>query len=291
MKALEGSLASTVEHSKSLEAKLSAAECELVNARTESTKLAREGQELRAALAERDGTIAQLKANTMESEAESEQSRCRLMALRQAGQAVVGRLGAAVLSAQEASSKPRPLEDILIPLATGEERKREEQLRANFEAVFDAYAHTLAELEEQTKMVILLGPAVSELRDAMTMTMTMTLKDKAPVGGGGGGGGGAPPAGSKQEGAQGGAQGGAKEGAQEGAKLEEAERAWRERCAAHREPGVAPVAESETFEVVVPTDAQPGDIMTLTTQTGQRMKVVVPEGAEPGDTLTLAMTG
>ena len=76
-----------------------------------------------------------------------------------------------------------------------------------------------------------------------------------------------------QEGAQGGAQGGAKEGAQEGAKLEEAERAWRERCAAHREPGVAPVAESETFEVVVPTDAQPGDIMTLTTQTGQRMKV------------------
>lgn len=119
MKALEGSLASTVEHSKSLEAKLSAAECELVNARTESTKLAREGQELRAALAERDGTIAQLKANTVESEAESEQSRCRLMALRQAGQAVVGRLGAAVLSAQEASSKPRPLEDILIPLATG----------------------------------------------------------------------------------------------------------------------------------------------------------------------------
>ena len=153
-------------------------------------------------------------------------------------------------------------------------------------------------------MVILLGPAMGELRDAMAL--------KAP------GGGAAPPAGSKQvtppphsppplapsplgvgsrtststrevrsapapialtphprphpspltlafhplphphplacaqEGAQGGAQG---EGAQqEGAKLEEAERAWRERCAATREPGAAAAAEgSETFEVVVPT--------------------------------------
>ena len=154
-------------------------------------------------------------------------------------------------------------------------------------------------------MVILLGPAMSELRDA--------LATKAP------GGGAAPPAGSKQvpprpalpkdlppsplapsgrghaqarahercvrrprrsrypspppsplalaclpppsppppplacaqEGAQGGAQG---EGAQEeGAKLEEAERAWRERCAAHRGPGAAAAAEgSETFEVNQP---------------------------------------
>ena len=59
-----------------------------------------------------------------------------------------------------------------------------------------------------------------------------------------------PPLACAQEGAQGeGAQ-----GAQgEGAKLEEAERAWRERCAAHREPGAAAAAEgSETFEVNQP---------------------------------------
>ena len=60
-----------------------------------------------------------------------------------------------------------------------------------------------------------------------------------------------PPLACAQEGAQEGAQG---EGAQgEGAKLEEAERAWRERCAAHREPGAAAAAEgSETFEVNQP---------------------------------------
>ena len=70
---------------------------------------------------------------------------------------------------------------------------------------------------------------------------------------------------------------------EESAKLEEAERAWRERCAAQGRPAGAPAgAEADTFEVVVPADAQPGDIMTLTTQTGQRMKVVVPDGAEPG---------
>ena len=119
MKALESSLASTVELSKSLETKLSASESELADARAESAKLAREALELRAALAERDEQLAQLKAKAVESEAESEQSRRRLMALRQAGQEVVGKLGTAVLSAQEASAKPRPLEDILTPVATG----------------------------------------------------------------------------------------------------------------------------------------------------------------------------
>jgi hypothetical protein len=171
MKALESSLASTVELSKSLETKLSASESELAVARAESAKLAREALELRAALAERDEQLSQLKAKAAESEAEAEQSRRRLMALRQAGQEVVGKLGTAVLSAQEASAKPRPLEEILAPLATGaqpgapharyldlssatlaptplhrwagEERKTEEQLRANFEAVFDACASRL----------------------------------------------------------------------------------------------------------------------------------------------------
>ena len=119
MKALESSLASTVELSKSLETKLSASESELADARAESAKLSREALELRAALAERDEQLAQLKARAVESEAESEQSRRRLMALRQAGQEVVGKLGTAVLSAQEASAKPRPLEDILTPVATG----------------------------------------------------------------------------------------------------------------------------------------------------------------------------
>ena len=119
MKALESSLASTVELSKSLETKLSASESELADARAESAKLAREALELRAALAERDEQLAQLKVKAVESEAESEQSRRRLMALRQAGQEVVGKLGTAVLSAQEASAKPRPLEDILTPVATG----------------------------------------------------------------------------------------------------------------------------------------------------------------------------
>ena len=115
MKALESSLASTVELSKSLETKLSASESELADARAESAKLAREALELRAALAERDEQLAQLKVKAVESE----QSRRRLMALRQAGQEVVGKLGSAVLSAQEASAKPRPLEEILTPVATG----------------------------------------------------------------------------------------------------------------------------------------------------------------------------
>ena len=119
MKALEGSLASTVELSKSLEAKLSASENNLADARAESAKLAREAQELRAALAERDEQLAQLKAKAVESEAESEKSRSRLMALLTAGQELVGKLGTAVLSAHDASAKPRPLEEIITPVATG----------------------------------------------------------------------------------------------------------------------------------------------------------------------------
>ena len=172
MKALESSLASTVELSKSLETKLSASESELADAHAESAKFAREALELRAALAERDEQLTQLKAKAVESEAEGEQSRRRLMALRQAGQEVVGKLGSAVLSAQEASAKPRPLEEILAPVATGaqpgaphaldlcgatlapprcagEERKTEEQLRANFQAVFDACASQLLPLQSR----------------------------------------------------------------------------------------------------------------------------------------------
>ena len=61
IRALEGSLASTVELNKSLEAKLSASENNLADARAESAKLALEAQELRAALAERDEQLAQLK--------------------------------------------------------------------------------------------------------------------------------------------------------------------------------------------------------------------------------------
>ena len=170
MRALEGSLTSTLEQSKSLETKLSVTESELATVRTASAKLSREAQELRAALAERDEQLAQLKLEVAESEAESEESRRRLVALRQAGQAVVWKLGPAVLSAQEACAKPRPLEDNLIPVSTGarpsaperthvaltfcatippprptgdEERNREEQLRANFQAVFDACASRL----------------------------------------------------------------------------------------------------------------------------------------------------
>ena len=123
MRALEGSLASTVELNKSLEAKLSASENNLADARAESAKLALEAQELRAALAERDEQLAQLKVQLdqalLESEAESEKSRSRLMALLTAGQEVVGKLGTAVLSAHDASAKPRPLEEIITPVATG----------------------------------------------------------------------------------------------------------------------------------------------------------------------------
>jgi len=123
MKALEGSLASTVELNKSLEAKLSASENNLADARAESAKLALEAQELRAALAERDEQLVQLKVQLgqalLESEAESEKSRSRLMALLTAGQEVVGKLGTAVLSAHDASAKPRPLEEIITPAATG----------------------------------------------------------------------------------------------------------------------------------------------------------------------------
>jgi len=123
MRALEGSLASTVELNKSLEAKLSASENSLADARAESAKLALEAQELRAALAERDEQLAQLKVQLdqalLESKAESEKSRSRLMALLTAGQEVVGKLGTAVLSAHDASAKPRPLEEIITPVATG----------------------------------------------------------------------------------------------------------------------------------------------------------------------------
>ena len=123
MRALEGSLASTVELNKSLEAKLSASENSLADARAESAKLALEAQELRAALAERDEQLAQLKVQLdqalLESEAESEKSRSRLMALLTAGQELVGKLGTAVLSAHDASAKPRPLEEIITPVATG----------------------------------------------------------------------------------------------------------------------------------------------------------------------------
>ena len=123
MRALEGSLASTVELNKSLEAKLSASENSLADARAESAKLALEAQELRAALAERDEQLVQLKVQLgqalLESEAESEKSRSRLMALLTAGQELVGKLGTAVLSAHDASAKPRPLEEIITPVATG----------------------------------------------------------------------------------------------------------------------------------------------------------------------------
>ena len=83
---------------------------------------------LRAALAERDEQLAQLKVQLgqalLESEAESEKSRSRLMALLTAGQEVVGKLGTAVLSAHDASAKPRPLEEIITPVATGAPRAR-----------------------------------------------------------------------------------------------------------------------------------------------------------------------
>ena len=82
MRALEGSLASTVELNKSLEAKLSASENSLADARAESAKLALEAQELRAALAGRDEQLAQLKVQLdqalLESKAESRRIDARL---------------------------------------------------------------------------------------------------------------------------------------------------------------------------------------------------------------------
>ena len=41
------------------------------------------------------------------------------------------------------------------------------QLKANFEAVFEAYASTLAELEGLTSTVLELGPAMGDMRDAV----------------------------------------------------------------------------------------------------------------------------
>ena len=114
MKALEASLVSSIELSKSLETKLSVRDRELATARIELNKFASEAREQQAALAERDETIALLKAEAQESQAESEQTWQRLMALRQAGQDAIGRLGPAVLSAQEASAKPRPLEEAVF---------------------------------------------------------------------------------------------------------------------------------------------------------------------------------
>ena len=78
--------------------------------------------ELRAALEERDAQIEKLSSKAEESTAESEQAKQRLMAMRQAGQLLLGKLGAAVLSAQEMKTQARPLEEKLIPIATGAPR-------------------------------------------------------------------------------------------------------------------------------------------------------------------------
>ena len=64
----------------------------------------------------------ELSAKAEESTAESEQAKQRLMAMRQAGQLLLGKLGVAVLSAQEMKTKARPLEEKLIPIATGAPR-------------------------------------------------------------------------------------------------------------------------------------------------------------------------
>ena len=87
MRALEASLASSVEHRTVLETKLSASEQVLSAVRTKLNKSASEAREQRAALAERDETIAALKLKAQASEAESTQTRQRLVALRLAGQA------------------------------------------------------------------------------------------------------------------------------------------------------------------------------------------------------------
>lgn len=268
MKALESSLQQTVERSQQLENQLNASNAELLATRAASTTTrasldtrTAEVAELRAALAERDAQLGQLRNATDESEAQRKQAQQRVVRLRAAGQELIGSLGAAVLTAQEASAKPRPLEQNLLKVPAGAERDSVAQLQANFQAVFEAYSTTLAELESLTASVVELGPSMGALRDALNVRPD----EGAPA-----------------------------PSATDSAKLAELERAWKERCAANRDVGGSGVqstgAAGETFEVVVPADASPGDILTLTTQTGQRMKVVVPEGAEPGDTLTLAMT-
>ena len=122
MKALEGSLASTIEHNRQLEAKLSAASSELATVNAKRATETAEMHELRAALEERDAQIEKLSSKAEESTAESEQAKQRLMAMRQAGQLLLGKLGAAVLSAQEMKTQARPLEEKLIPIATGAPR-------------------------------------------------------------------------------------------------------------------------------------------------------------------------
>lgn len=266
MRALESSLQQTVERSQKLEDQLASANAELLAMRatgstvsaTLDTRTAEVG-ELRAALQERDAQLAQLRNATDESEAQRKQAQQRVVRLRSAGQELIGSLGAAVLTAQEASARPRPLEENLLKVPAGAERDSVAQLQANFQAVFEAYSTTLAEVESLTASVVELGPTMGALRNALSLR----LGEGAPS-------------------------------VTDSAKLVELERAWKERCAAKREVGGSGVqstgAAGETFEVVVPADASPGDILTLTTQSGQQMKVVVPEGAEPGDTLTLAMT-
>lgn len=265
MKALESSLQQTVERTQQLENQLTTANAELLATRAASSTASAaletrtaEVAELRAELAEREAQLAQLRNATDESEAQCKQAQQRVVRMRAAGQELIGSLGAAVLTAQEASAKPRPLEQNLLKVPAGAERDSVAQLQANFQAVFEAYSTTLAELESLTASVVELGPAMGALRDALNLRPD----EGAPA-----------------------------SSVTDSDKLAELERAWKERCAANRESGVQSAgAVGKTFEVVVPADASPGDILTLTTQSGQRMNVVVPEGAEPGDTLTLAMT-
>ncbi len=68
MRALEASLASSVEHRTSLEIKLSASEQVLSAVRTKLNRSAAEAREQRAALAERDEIIAALQLKAQASE-------------------------------------------------------------------------------------------------------------------------------------------------------------------------------------------------------------------------------